>query len=384
MIAVTLAPRRSLGREELTRYLAECQALALAEIRRLVATGSAELASFYELMLDYPMRAAKGLRPALCIAVCRALGGGLEAVLPSAALIELYHNAFLIHDDIEDESEQRRDGATLHRTHGVPIAINVGDGMLALALTPLLENTRTVGLGKALRIATQVSHMARETAEGQAIELDWVRRSAWDLGDDDYREMVVKKTGWYSFITPMTIGATVAGASEATLAELALGARELSIAFQIRDDVLNLRTGPSAYGKEVNGDLWEGKRTLILLHALRHLDAAERRRAEGILARPRTSKLGALLAELQLAGELTPAARARLEQELGASHGKTAEDVAALVHWIERAGSIEHASAIGRAHAERARDAFARAGLRSSIHRDVIDALVDFTIDRDH
>jgi geranylgeranyl diphosphate synthase type II len=88
-------------------------------------------------MLDYPLREAKALRPAMCIATCRALGGSTEGVLQSATVLELYHNAFLIHDDVEDESEKRRDGTTLHRAHGVPVAINVGDGMLALALEPL-------------------------------------------------------------------------------------------------------------------------------------------------------------------------------------------------------------------------------------------------------
>ena len=91
--------------------------------------------------MEYPLREAKGLRPALCIATCRALGGSLEAVLPSAAVLELYHNAFLIHDDVEDGSERRRGMPTLHRDHGAPIAINVGDAMLGLALSPLLDNT---------------------------------------------------------------------------------------------------------------------------------------------------------------------------------------------------------------------------------------------------
>src|SRR5689334_17738045 len=111
-----------------------------------------QTAFLYELMLDYPQREAKGLRPALCIATCRALGGTLEAALRSAAALELYHNAFLIHDDIEDESLLRRGRPTLHQEHGVPIAINVGDAMLALSLQPLLDNMGSIGLGPSLRI----------------------------------------------------------------------------------------------------------------------------------------------------------------------------------------------------------------------------------------
>lgn len=368
---------------DLRGYLAECQALTIQEIERIVRTGDASARSFYDLMLDYPMRAAKGLRPALCMATCRALGGGLEACLPSAAVLELYHNAFLIHDDVEDGSEQRRDRDTLHRTHGSPIAINVGDGMLALAFTPLLDNTRVIGLGKALRIVQLVAKMARETAEGQAMELDWISRSTWSPTDDDYREMVVKKTGWYSFITPMQVGAIIAGATTEQMNALGEAARELSIAFQIRDDVLNLRSR-GAYGKETNGDLWEGKRTLILLHALRDMNAEERKTAEEILARPRTSRCAALLAELELAGELTRAGRAKLEVELGGTRGKTAADVAQLVRWIERSNSLDYATEIGREHAQNARLALARADLPHSIHRDVIESLIDFTVEREH
>jgi geranylgeranyl pyrophosphate synthase len=75
-------------------------------------------------------RPAKALRPALCIATSLSLGGDLDAVLPSAAVLELFHNAFLIHGDVEDGSQLRRHAATLHRLHGTSIAINVGDAAL--------------------------------------------------------------------------------------------------------------------------------------------------------------------------------------------------------------------------------------------------------------
>ena len=102
----------------------------------------------------------------------------------------------------------RRGLPTLQRQHGVPIAVNVGDAMLALTLRPLLENIGVVGLGPALRILEAVSIMVQESVHGQAVELDWVRRSIWEVEEDDYVRMVVLKTGWYSFITPMTCTTT--------------------------------------------------------------------------------------------------------------------------------------------------------------------------------
>lgn len=107
-----------------------------------------EHAGLYDLVLDYPLREAKGLRQFLSIVTCRALGGLLDAVLRSAAVLELYHNAFLVHDDVEDGSELRRGASTLHHAHGVPIAVNVGDAMFALSLRPLLENIEIIGLGR--------------------------------------------------------------------------------------------------------------------------------------------------------------------------------------------------------------------------------------------
>jgi geranylgeranyl diphosphate synthase type II len=373
---------------EFAPYLADCRRLAIDEIRRLIPQASPYGPVLYDLMLDYPLRGAKGLRPALCLATCRALGGGLEAAVPTAAVLELYHNAFLIHDDVEDGSELRRDRPTLHREHGVPIAVNVGDGMLALALEPLLDNTRLIGVGKALRILQVIVRMARETAEGQALELDWVRHARWDVSDDEYRTMVVKKTAWYSFIAPVTLGAIIAGASDAQISVLQGFALELGIAFQIRDDVLNLVE--AHHGKEPCGDLWEGKHTLILLHALRSLTAAERAEAMAILARPRPrgerGALSALVRALAATGEITPAGRARLDRALAADQPRRSEqDVDRLAGWVGRAGSIAHASAIGREHAQRARAALDQADdwLARSVHRDLLHGLTAYTVERD-
>ena len=88
---------------------------------------------------------AKGIRPALCLATCGAFGGDEERALPSAAAIELLHNAFLVHDDIEDGSDYRRDGPTMHRQYGIPLAVNVGDAMNAMSVRVLRQNLPLLG-----------------------------------------------------------------------------------------------------------------------------------------------------------------------------------------------------------------------------------------------
>ncbi|MFO7177828.1 MAG: polyprenyl synthetase family protein [Pseudomonadota bacterium] len=369
-------------------YLEECRELVLDEIRHVVPTRSRYGPALYDLMLDYPLRSAKGLRPAVCIATCRALGGTLEGVLKSAATLELYHNAFLIHDDVEDDSEKRRDEPTLHRLHGVPIAVNVGDGMLALALTPLLDNTRLLGLGKALAILQCVARMARESAEGQALELSWIRGARYAVREQDYFRMVHKKTSWYSFIAPMRIGALVANAERARLRLLGTVAALLGAAFQIQDDVLNLTAEERVYGKELDGDLWEGKHTLILTHALATCSAAERERALAILQKPRPSatrhaSFERVLWSLRAEGVLDETAFARLapllEQQ---APKKTPEDVAFLAGLVRRTGSLDYAQAKAVARARRARRLLAQLTATPSVHLRFLEMLAEFVTSR--
>ncbi len=374
-------------------YLAECRELVLAEIRRLFDGRDERREVLYDLILDYPLREGKGLRPALSIALCCGLGGTVDAVLPSAATLELYHNAFLIHDDIEDESLLRRGEPTLHVTKGVPIAVNVGDAMLCLSLQPLLDNTAVIGLGPALDILQYVARMTRESVEGQALELEWVEGNRWDLTDDDYLEMVVQKTGWYSFITPLVIGALAAEAEPAWLDDLIALGTSMSLAFQITDDVLNLAADPEEYGKEIGGDLWEGKRTLLLLHALRSANDSDRRRALDILAKPRppaptaTVPAGrapadeqALLDRLVASGDLTVRGRRQLSDGRDV---KTLDDIRFLAELIREHGSGERARAIASAHTDRAATRLAAIDwLPPSRHRRLLTDLVGYLEDR--
>jgi geranylgeranyl diphosphate synthase type II len=370
-------------RTSLSAYMDDCRRLVTTEIERLFGPNADQDSGLYELILDYPLREGKALRPTLTIATCRALGGYLEAVLPTAATLELYHNAFLIHDDVEDDSLMRRGRPTLHLDHGVPIAVNVGDAMLVLSLRPLLDNIEIVGLGPALKILSAVSRMSKESVEGQATELDWVRANRWDLSDEDYRNMVVQKTGWYSFITPMLAGAIVAGACELETEQLEPFARELSVAFQITDDLLNLRSDVERYGKEIGGDLWEGKRTVMLLHAIRVASPDESRRAQAILCRPRPSSrdsslhLDQLLDRLVEQADLTSKGRKAIASLRTPS--KTQEDVEWLLGLIVSHGSIGYAAQLARAHATKARQHLeSLEWMPQNRHRAVLEDLVDF------
>jgi geranylgeranyl diphosphate synthase, type II len=236
----------------------------------------------YDLMADYPRRGGKMMRPSLCIAAARGFGAPLEDVVQTAVAIELFHNALLIHDDIEDGSEQRRGTSTLHLLHGLPLALNAGDGLALSILRPLLANRQILGERLALRIIEEAERTARECAEGQAIELGWRHFNTIDLADSDYLEMVLKKTCWLATIFPLRAGALIGTRDGIDLDRFVPFGFFLGAAFQIQDDLLNL-VADEAYGKELNGDLWEGKRTLMLMHAWRAANPHERDRLMGIL-----------------------------------------------------------------------------------------------------
>jgi geranylgeranyl diphosphate synthase type II len=211
--------------------------------------------------------------------------------LPSAAALELLHNAFLVHDDIEDDSEYRRDHPTLHREYGVPLAVNVGDAINAMSVRILKQNLALLGPQLAARIFDEFDHMSLETIEGQAMELGWIQDNDCDTSEEDYLRMVLKKTGWYSFIHPARIGALIAQPDRTDLDNFNQFGFFLGAAFQIQDDVLNLVGDRKKYGKEIGGDLLEGKRTLILSHLFKNVNGQEIGRLRAYLAKPRVQRL---------------------------------------------------------------------------------------------
>jgi geranylgeranyl diphosphate synthase type II len=230
--------------------------------------------------------------------MARVTGASLDDAMASAVSIELMHNALLVHDDIEDASDERRGTPTLHTLHGVPLALNAGDAMGLLSLKPLKQNFHRLGLATALRIFDETERMAWETTEGQALELGWMHDNRTDLTDEDYLVMVMKKTCWLAAIHPLRLGCLIGARGRLPLDPLIRLGFFFGAAFQIQDDLLNLEAGP-AYGKEINGDLLEGKRTLMVIHALRHASPRDRRTLIGFLASPRSRRSPARVAHVR-------------------------------------------------------------------------------------
>jgi geranylgeranyl diphosphate synthase, type II len=239
---------------------------------------------FYDLLPESPRRTGKGLRAALCLATCRAYGGHIWNAIHAAVAIELFHNGFLVHDDIQDESMFRRGNDTLYTQHGVGVAVNVGNALNLFSLQVLMKNREVLGAQLAWQLFSETSEMLRQTLEGQALELGWIRDNECNLTEQDYLRMVLKKTAWYTCIYPCRAGGLIATGGGINPDRFYRFGWFLGVAFQIQDDLLNLVGDYNHYGKEIGGDIWEGKRTLMLIHLLNHCPPQDKSDLRAILA----------------------------------------------------------------------------------------------------
>ena len=242
-----------------------------------------ELDHFYQLISDYPSRGGKLIRGILLLLSTEAHGGNWSDALNVAVGLELFQNWILIHDDIEDESDERRGRATLHKMIGDALAINVGDA-LHVYMWQVLNNLE---LAKAHEIRQEFLTMIHRTAEGQHLELSWIKNKDFDIDENDYLAMVSRKTAYYTVVYPLILGALAANKiPDPRIIDLGI---DLGIAFQIRDDVLNLSQNAN-YGKEFAGELYEAKRTLILVKLFKQVTKNEEKDLKRILNKKRTNK----------------------------------------------------------------------------------------------
>ncbi len=300
----------------------------------------------YGILDEFISRGGKRTRPAMAMLACEAVGGDRCKALATGCAIEFFHAAALIHDDIMDASLLRRGQKCAHILHGEPLAINAGDYALGLVCTivvrdPLLDSDTK------LAVLDVIGEMSERTVEGQALDVGWVRDGIYDLTPDDYLRMALGKTGYYSGIAPLKVGAIIGGATnEETWALEGLG-QSTSIAFQIQDDLLNILGNEATMGKDYLTDVLESKRTLMIIHCL------------------------------AVAGQ---ADRTRLIELLRLGHDKDPSEIAEVVDLMKRYGSIDYARELARNLVVEGRS-YLRA-LRESRARDVLESMAGYFLER--
>lgn len=237
----------------------------------------------YGPLMKYSKNGGKRHRPLIALAGCLVVGGDMNKAISSAAAIEHFHTAALIHDDIADEAELRRGEPCLHLSEGLGLALNMGDLGLSLVNGTVINDPALDDAVK-VRVVTELIEMTRRTIEGQAMDIGWARDARYDITPEDYLIMATHKTAHYSGAVPLAIGAIVGGGTEAQIEGLRNFGLDTGLAFQIQDDLLNLIGEEESTKKDFRSDITEGKRTLIVVHALHHGTEQQRARLVEILS----------------------------------------------------------------------------------------------------
>ena len=211
----------------------------------------------YELSLG-----GKRIRPVLMLMAYNLYKEDVESILPQAAGLETYHNHTLLHDDVMDKAEMRRNKPTVHRVWNENTAILSGDAMLILAYR-LMADCPADKLKEVLAIFTRTT---MEICEGQQWDMEFETRM--DVSVDEYIEMIRLKTS-VLLAAAMKIGACMADAPKEDQEKLYEFGVKIGLAFQLQDDYLDTYGDPKVFGKNIGGDILNDKKTWLLISALK-------------------------------------------------------------------------------------------------------------------
>ena len=312
----------------------------------------------YGIAQEFIKRGGKRFRPALCMLSCELVGGNPDQFIDVSCAFEFFQSFALLHDDIMDDSLIRRGKPAAHRVHGIPMTLNTGDLLFAKVFETISER-KDINPDVRVQIFTLLSEMSIRTVEGEAKEIGWIEKNVWDLGIEHYLEVAELKTAHYSAVVPLKVGAVLGGGSPSDLEALEGFGKNFALGFQITDDLLNLILPEDAaevapdisekkvgYGKEIGGDIVEGKRTLMVVHFLKNAPERERERMRSILE----------------SGDNTP------------------EEVEEAINLLYTYGSIEYAQKEALSYAEKAKtflDPYPE-----SKAKDILINLADFSVQR--
>ena len=244
----------------------------------------------WDIISDYPFRRGKYLRPTLVLLMTEAMQGSSEKSVYTAAAMQMSEDWILIHDDWEDGSLERRGKPALHRLVSSEIAINAGDTLHECMHRVLSKNSCLLDADLARRVQNEFFLMLGRTTFGQYAEIKWTQENKDDMTEEDVLFTVSGKTVYYTIAGPLRLGAIIAGATDDQLKRIYKFSYPLGLCFQIRDDVLDLTGDFEGQKKQKYNDIYEGKRTLILLHLLHHCSPEEHEHIEAILSKPRELK----------------------------------------------------------------------------------------------
>src|ERR1041385_248921 len=240
--------------------LTECIAPQLAAVDQLFRRElNSDLACVNTLVKHVSRFRGKMLRPMLVLLSGRACGELNDAHVTIATVVEMVHMATLVHDDVLDEAELRRKGATINHLRGNEAAVLLGDYLISHSfhLCSSLESQYASQL---------IGRTTNQVCEGELLQID--NRNNLDLDEETYFQIITRKTASLC-ATCCLLGAKFAGAGEVRMSQLEMFGLSLGTAFQIQDDILDIVGDPSTVGKTLGLDIEKGKLTLPMIHFLR-------------------------------------------------------------------------------------------------------------------
>ncbi|MBI5073349.1 polyprenyl synthetase family protein [Candidatus Woesearchaeota archaeon] len=302
--------------------------------------------NFADVVNEYPRRQGKYGRGVLILLSCEAFGGDVSKAVRTAAAMQMSEDWLLIHDDFEDNSDERRNKPALHKIYGNEIAVNAGDALHLLMWKVLIDNRKILDEKTTFRVLNEFSRFLDITARGQHFEMSIIEKKPLeDLEYEDYENIIHGKAAEYTINGPLRLGAIIAGQSDEVLKKIDEVGIPLGKGFQIRDDLLNIIGEGSVYGKEIGGDIFEGKRTILLIHLIENTKGEEHKKVIKIMSKKREEK--------------------------------TAEEVQYIIDLMKKKGSVKFAEKKAEEFAELAKNNFNK-HFSKIPNKEVFETAIDF------
>ncbi len=308
----------------------------------------------FDMVSDYPQRKGKYLRPSLVLVTAQSMGFDIEKSIPTATAMQISEDWILNHDDIEDNSSNRRGKPTLHQIYGVGQAMNAGDALHVLMWKVLAQNYSILDKKITQKIENEFFCMLNRTLFGQTVEIKWIQDNRFDLTEEDILLILESKTGYYTIAGPMRLGAILAGGTDKQLESIYRFGVLLGRSFQIVDDLLDLTSDFTGQKKQKGNDIYEGKRTIMLIHLFKNASPDDLSKLKQILSKNRAKK--------------------------------TQDEVNWVIKKMEQYGSLEYGKVLAKQFTTEANTIFGKdlTFLNKEPFRSELSAISDFIITRTH
>lgn len=242
----------------------------------------AEPANLYA-PIKYQLEAGgKRIRPLLTLVACDMFGGDIQKAISPALGLEIFHNFTLLHDDLMDRADLRRNRATVHKVWGDNGAILSGDAMQIIAYQ-MIGAVEPQYLDRVLK---NFSNTALQICEGQQYDMDFETRN--DVSEQEYITMIRLKTA-VLLGCALKIGAIVAGAKDSDAEKMYQYGVNIGIAFQLQDDYLDVYGDTATFGKKIGGDIVNNKKTYMLISALNLAQGGDKAELTELITTPQTN-----------------------------------------------------------------------------------------------